>query len=235
MEPIPETTEAVDEFGPFHEDDLLVELRRRSGRVQEIVPTCVGMSVASHRAGVTFTFVATSAEVAALDGVQYLAGGPCVAAVEAERVLEYGDRALFDEAGWHLFARATAVVDVASTLTLPVVAAGRVSGSVNLYATTPYAFSGHHEAIARIFDAWAPGAVANADLSFSTRRLAEQAPDQLRAEYAVAVAVAILVEQQRLTADRAREVLRDAAARAGVTESQLADTVIALRRMSDSE
>lgn len=232
MEPIPETSEAVDEYGPFHEDDLLDELRRRSARVQRLVPSCVGLSVASHRAGVTFTLVASATEIALLDGVQYVGGGPCVAAVEAEQVLDYADPGLFDEAGWHLFARATALADVASTLTLPIVAAGSVTGSVNLYAATPAAFNGHHDEIARIFDAWAPGAVANADLSFSTRRLAEQAPGKLRGEYTVAVATAFLVEDHGDTAEAAREELRQAAVRAGVTEAQLADVLISLRRLS---
>lgn len=230
MEPIPETAHAVEEFGPFHDEDLLAELRDRAARVQQLVPACVGLSLASRRAGVTFTLVATSAEVALLDGLQYLAGGPCVAAVDAERVLEYDDRSLFDEAGWHLFARGTAEFNVASTLTLPVVTDGHVDGSINLYAATPQAFTGHHEALARIFDAWAPGAVANADLTFSTRKLAEDAPAQLRSEYAVAVAVAALVEDQRLTPQEARAELARAARCAGVTEAQLAATIVSLRR-----
>lgn len=232
MEPIPETTEAVDEFGPFQADgDLIDDLRAQSLRVQAVVPACLGMSVASNKVGVTFTLVASVEEVARLDGVQYLAGGPCLAAVEAERVLEFAGRELFDEAGWHLFARATAVLNVASTLTLPVVVGGTVMGSVNLYAATPDAFTGHHEQIARIFDAWAPGAVVNADLTFSTRGLAEQAPAKLRADYVVEVAVRILGERQQLHPGVARDDLRSAALRAGVTEPQLAETIIALDRL----
>ena len=69
----------------------------------------------------------------------------------------------------------TPSVPLLSTVTLPVLAGGAVVGSINLYAASAEAFVGHHEAIARIFDAWAPGAVTNADLSFSTRAVAEQA------------------------------------------------------------
>jgi len=235
VEPLPETTEAVDEFGPFDEGDLLAKLRRRGDRVQRLVPSCIGLSLASHRAGVTFTLVATAEEIALLDGVQYLGGGPCVAAVESDRVLDYGQHDLFDEAGWHLFARATATQNVASTLTLPVLVDERVGGSINLYASAPYAFVGLHEQIARIFDAWAPGAVVNADLPFSTRHLAQEAPQHLHREYVVAVAAGILAETSRLTPEDGGAELTRAAARAGVSEAALAEMIIALHRTFDRE
>jgi GAF domain-containing protein len=118
---------------------------------------------------------------------------------------------------------------VASTLTLPIVEDGVVVGSVNLYGGSGRAFTGHHEAIARIFDAWAPGAVTNADLEFSTRQKAEQAPQQFRDEHDIGIAVGILVSEQGLDAANARDRLDQAAARAGVTTAQLARELIAAR------
>ena len=82
MEPIPETTEAVEEFGPFDDADLLQDLRARAGEVQAFVPDCVGLSLSSSEHDVTWTMVATSEEIAVLDAVQYLDDGPCVHAVE---------------------------------------------------------------------------------------------------------------------------------------------------------
>ena len=85
-------------------------------------------------------------------------------------------RDLLDEDTWHLLAMASAARCIVSTLTLPIVKDGRIAGAVNLYGASRQAFTGHHEALAEIFGAWAPGAVTNADLSFSTRRDAEEAP-----------------------------------------------------------
>lgn len=232
MEPIPESIEAVDEFGPFSYDgDLLEELKAKAAAVLEIVPDCVGLSLAVIADGFTLTLVASGEEVAVLDAIQYLAGGPCVDGAKGDRVLESSaDSDVTDELGWQLFARASAASSVLSTLTLPVLVDDRVAGSVNLYAASANAFTGHHEEIARIFDAWAPGAVTNADLSFTTRRTAEEAPRQLHAAYRAEVAASIVAVREGLDMDEARVRLREAARRAGVDVAQLAETLIALDR-----
>lgn len=236
MEPIPETTEVDDQFGPFADDDLLQQLRERSEEVTALVPDCVGITLASRVHDVTLTLAATSSEIAVLDAVQYLSGGPCVDALEAERVMTYpaGDDVL-DEEHWLDFARATAAASVASTLTLPVITDGSVTSTINLYAAAAHAFDGFHEEIARIFDAWAPGAVTNADLAFSTRRIAEDAPRRLREDLTVVAAVGILAGRHRGDLERARELLRSAALRAGVREVDLAASIIEIagRRSDD--
>jgi GAF domain-containing protein len=237
VEPIPETARAIEDFGPFviENEDLLGELLDKAEQVQALVPQCLGVSVASNADQVTFTLVATAKEIALLDAVQYVAGGPCVAAVDAERVLAYEHDELFDEDDWLLFAHATAAGLVASTLSLPIIASGHVVGSVNLYASTPHAFDGLHQDLARIFDAWAPGAVTNADLSFETRGVAEHAPELLRADVDLAIASSFIANQDQLSVEDGRQRLRDAARRAGVSEAQLAHTIIELQRIQDAE
>ncbi|KRF01226.1 hypothetical protein ASG88_06845 [Nocardioides sp. Soil777] len=230
MDPIPETAAAIEEFGPFAEADLLEQLSHRSDQVKALVPDCVGLSLASSRHDVTFTMVATSAEIAVLDAVQYLSGGPCVDAVQADRVVTFDHDDVLDEQAWQLFAQATAASHVLSTVTLPVLAGGAVVGSINLYAASADAFVGHHEAIARIFDAWAPGTVTNADLSFSTRAVAEQAPHKLKQDVDIQVAVGILAAARGTDVDEALDELRGAARRAGVTEAELAATLIEVER-----
>jgi GAF domain-containing protein len=227
MEPIPETFEALEEFGAFlYDDDLLTELGRMGHRVQEIVPDCVGLSLAYREHGVTFTLVATDEVTAALDALQYVDDGPCIAAVDEGRVLEFTEGDVLDEARWQLFARATDAAAVASTLTLPIVVGEKVAGSVNLYASTPNAFDGKHQQLARTLGAWAEGAIANADLDFSTRRAAEDAPRKLFEETRIQVAVGILAASQDISPPVARERLREAARRAGVKEAAIARLVI---------
>src|SRR3954451_7365136 len=90
MEPIPETSEAIREFAPFlDDDDLAQRLSSMGAQVRVIVPSCVGLSLASREHGVTFTVVASDEVIAALDGLQYLDDGPCVAAVEENRVIQF--------------------------------------------------------------------------------------------------------------------------------------------------
>jgi GAF domain-containing protein len=237
VEPIPETVRVIADFGPFviEHEDLLAELLDKAQQVQAVVPQCVGISVASNEDDVTFTLVATAPEIAVLDAIQYVAGGPCVEAAKTDEVLAYDQAGLFDEEEWQLFAQATAAAAVASTLSLPIVQDAHVIGGVNLYASTTTAFDGHHEAIAAIFDAWAPGAVTNADLSFTTRNIAEAAPDLLREDIDLSVAVGLIANQDRISIDHARQRLSEAARRAGVSQAQLAQTIIELRRLQDSD
>lgn len=235
MKPIPETTEAIEEFGPFTDTDLLRELNERGARVMELVPDCVGLSLASTAHDVTLTLVATDQEIAALDALQYLFGGPCLGADQAHQVIEYDVADALDEGRWQHFARATAAAAVASTLTLPILVDGKVVGSVNLYAASASGFTGLHEDIAQIFNAWAAGAVTNADLSFSSREVAEQAPRVLREDLNIQVAVGILAASHRTDVDQAREGLSEAARRARVSEADLAATIIASNRHQDGD
>jgi GAF domain-containing protein len=236
MEPIPETVEAVDELDPSaHAPDLLASLTRLASRAREIVPDLVGVSTAVLEEGITFTLVATTHEIAVLDAIQYAAGGPCVDGAHTDEVLEFDAEDTLDEEQWRLFAEATAAHNVRSTLTLPLVRDGRVEGTVNLYAASRRAFVGHHEALAEIFGAWALGAVANADLSFTTRLEAEAAPGRVRERNLIDVAIGILAAQLETDPATAEERLRDAARRAGATLVGLSREIIDAHTRPDRE
>lgn len=231
MEPIPETLEAIDELDLFFngDDDLLAQLTDRAERVRSIAPACVGVSVASLDMGVTFTLVATSEEIADLDAVQYLHGGPCEEAVATHQGLATQLDNPLTESTWHDFSRAGAAAGIRSTVTFPIMKSGRAIGSVNLYGRSDDAFTGKHEELAAVFRAWAPGAVTNADLAFSTRDVAEQAPEILLDETQVAVATGILAASRGEDVDSARHLLEETAQRAGISLVRLADIVISLR------
>src|SRR5690349_20013442 len=78
MEPLPETREALARIQGSSDHDLLQELMDLCRTAQDIVPECVGLSLGLVRDGVTFTLVASAADLAAIDAAQYLEGGPCV-------------------------------------------------------------------------------------------------------------------------------------------------------------
>lgn len=235
MEPIPETVEAVEaleNLGASSDGHLLAEITRLAGRAKQIVPDLVGVSITPLDEGLTFTLVATTPEVAILDAIQYVAGGPCVEGAHTEQVIQFEPDVL-DEERWRLFAEATAARAVRSTLTLPVLSAGRVAGTVNLYAASPRAFGGHHEQLGEVFGAWAAGAVANADLAFATRSEAQAAPQKARDQHLIDVAAGIVAAELGISVGTAKARLREAASRAGVSLVHVAREIVGVRDQRD--
>ncbi len=225
MEPVPETREVLDELIRQGDVEIGATLMAMGRKAKDIVPECVGLSLALLDDGLTFTLLATSTDIAALDAVQYLDGGPCVeAALEAHTVNVDADD-VTGEHEWRLYAQASAAAGIASSLTLPIERGGRVVGSINLYASTARAFADHHDELGEALGASALNAVANADLSFSTRLEAVEAPARLADQDDVDIALGIIAASQGVDIPTAHDRLRQAAARAGITEGQAARAV----------
>jgi GAF domain-containing protein len=222
VEPLPQTAEALRELARVGEESLGHALYAMSIRVRAVVPELVGLSLAVLEEDVTLTLVVSTEWLAGLDSVQYLDGGPCVAAADVAETLDVNVDDLLDEGRWQLYARASAAAGVASSLSLPVMNGSRVMGGVNLYAATPNAFAGKHDKVAEAIGSDAELAVANADLSFSTLKKALEAPARLREGGDINVALGIISQSQGVNFPIARERLRNAAARAGITEAQAA-------------
>ena len=232
MEPLPETEEALDEYLEEDDSDLravLVELGRRA---VELVPSCVGLSLGMVKDGLTFTLVATSEQVAAIDSAQYLDGGPCVDVATGSDTLDVDIPDLLDEGRWSAFALTSAAHGVRSTLSLPIVRDGELLGGVNMYAADAHAFEGKHEALALALGASAEGAVADADLEFTSRARAVQTPATMADLRTVDMAVGILAARERIDVDTARARLKESATRAGVSLVQAARVVGYLRTHS---
>jgi GAF domain-containing protein len=228
LEPLPETGRALAGLAGFVDRPFGADLVRRAEQVEEVVPNLVGLSVAAVREGLTFTLAATQEHIALLDAIQYVFGGPCVdAALEGATVLGGdNDEGLLSEQRWAEFARASAARGVMSTLSLPVQDAGQVVGSVNLYAATPNAFHGKEHQVAAIMGAWAPGAVHNADLSFSTREAARVAPQRMEDMRVLDEAAGIVMAAREVDEAHAREIIADAARQAGQDQLSVAREVI---------
>jgi GAF domain-containing protein len=222
VEPIPETEEVLKELLTLGDTEAAGALLQMGRSATEIVPECVGLSLGLLEDGLTFTLVASSDEIAALDAVQYLDGGPCVSAAHEAETIEADPTDLTDEERWQLYARASAASGVRSSLTLPILRQGRVMGSVNLYAATADAFEGKHQALAAALGGSAEAAVANADLSFRTRLEAMEAPGRLSDQNDVDIALGIISASQGVDISTAAERLQQAAARAGISEGQAA-------------
>jgi hypothetical protein len=222
VEPVPETMDAIRELATYGDTEDAIALLRMGRLVKQLVPECVGLSLGLLEENLTFTLVATDEEIAALDAVQYIDGGPCVEAAASGEVTEYPAPDSTDEDKWRMFAQATAAAGIASTLSLPVVRHEQVIGSVNIYASTPDAFDGRHEQLAVACGAWAPGAVSNGDLGFRTRLEAAKTPQRMRDRNDIDRAIGVICDAQGVDADVAADRLSRAAARAGISEAQAA-------------
>lgn len=225
MKLIPETEAVLNELVATGEVDLADELGSMARRTSDIVPECVGISLALHKYGLTFTIAASDETTAALDATQYVDGGPCAAVVEDGEVRETHVEENLDEGRWALYARASAARGVASSLSMPIMRRGHLIGSVNLYASTPDAFHGKHAMLAEALGASAEAAISNADLGFTTRHLAAEAPARLAEEQEVSTAldlIALLHGVDRITA---WEVLHQSAVRAGISPAAAARAV----------
>jgi GAF domain-containing protein len=231
MEPIPESAAVLAALQAAGGQELSDHVREVAGLVRTVVPQCTGMSLSLLADRLTLTLIATDAQIAALDAVQYLDGGPCVDAIAGDGPLRTDDlSARLDEEAWRVFATAGAATGVLSTLSFPIRDhEGRVLGGVNLYASAAHAFTGHESTLAQMLGGWAGDTMANADLTFATRAAAEQAPEEMADRDVVAQAIGMLTVLDDVSADEARERLQAAAAQAGVRVQDLARTIIAGR------
>jgi GAF domain-containing protein len=148
-----------------------------------------------------------------------------VDAAHENETIEADPADVVDEERWRMYTQATAAAGVASSLTLPILHNDRVIGSVNLYAATVDAFAGHHQQLGAALGASAEHAILNADLSFSTRLAAAKAPERVAEQNEIDRALGIISASQHVDIPAARERLREAAARAGITEAQAARAV----------
>ena len=232
MQPLPPTVEAFEKLDRVGLPDAAAVLQRLGRRALAEVPECVGLSLTLVEDGITLTLVSSSLDVAQIDAMQYLDGGPCVAAVGDARTVETHDLGLLDEDRWSLFSRSSAAAGVQSTLSLSISHGHSVVGGINLYAGVPNAFEGHVDALASAFHADALSAVKDADLAFSTRRAAAAAPQILAARADVQVAVGMIAAQHGVDFDGAESQLLEAAAQAGIPIQQVARAVIAAHTQS---
>jgi hypothetical protein len=215
MELLPQSREALDEYVTASIDDMEGLLRVIESWAVHSVPDCVALSVTLLDEDLTFTLVDREATGEPRDH-------PAGDMREAGPGLSPGETHPLDELDWADMARERAFGVIASTVCLPVVEDGRAVLNIDLYASTAHAFRDRIEGLVEALGAWQAGAVTNADLGFETLRRAEQAPERMREQRLVDVAVGLVAARMAVTTDMAAVMLREAAERAGVSESEAA-------------
>ena len=159
----PGDTSSLPELDAVLDDETLLARLRRAPTAPRAVPGLVGVSMASRDQGVTFT--RGDRQEIAVSSRPVRLHGPCStpwtsATASPPPPVGCSTRSAAD------FARASAAAGIHSTLPCPSSTATVVGRQ--LYGRDEDTFVDRHEALAEIFGAWAPGAVADADLSFTT-------------------------------------------------------------------
>ena len=228
LELVPESREALAEMVKLEDPQLDDELLEMGCVARSLVPDLVALSLTVVSEGVTFTLVTPNSAVAALDATQYIDGGPCVDVLdEPEKTTETRIEDPLDEDRWTVFARSSAAVGVASTLSMSITdRQGRVTGGLNFYGSTAEAFTGRHDSLASALGGSASSVITNADLGFTTLDRAKQAPSILRDSARIETAVGMLAARYHESIDSARARLLQAAYRAGVDPVVVARVLI---------
>jgi hypothetical protein len=217
----------------------MAELDRAAARLEDLVPEVVAFSVDAVRSGVTVTYVAAGlddrgAGASVRDDQVGVAweGGSAEDADDLPTAAPVGETVddPLDEAAWQRSALAHAAPGIRSSLSLPVIESGLVVADVTVYGGTETTFEGLGEEVARIFGAWAGGAVSNADLAFDSRRDAAATLVRLTDLETVELAAQILAEERGLDVEHVRDRMYRAAERAGIPVARLARVVIDDRR-----
>jgi GAF domain-containing protein len=225
LRPVAESEEAFEWLASYGQGrEVETAIMGMGRRVREIVPECVALSMCYAGTDYTFTLISDNREAALIDALQYVEAGPCEETMHTGKTT--AAHSPLAEEQWQLMARGWSVAGVASSLSLPVVHEGGLVGGVNLYASTPTAFDGHHEELAAVCGAWAGGAVTNADLDFTSRVRAAATPARMREKTAVDVASGLVAEYLGTDVATAAQRIVNGAQRAGVDAADLARFIL---------
>ena len=214
MDLLPQSREALDEYVTPSIDDVEGLLRVIEGWAVRAVPECVALSITLLDEDLTFTLLDAAAGADRPPAAPEPGAGMKPSDLDPVHAL--------DEAEWADMARERAFEGIASTVCLPVVEEGRAVLNIDLYASTAHAFHDRIDGLVAALGAWQAGAVTNADLGFETLRRAREAPERLREQRLVDVAVGLVAARAGLTTDDALDLLREAAEAAGIAQTQAA-------------
>ncbi|WP_233517768.1 GAF and ANTAR domain-containing protein [Geodermatophilus marinus] len=205
-------------------DDVLSEITAIAARG---IPGAEATSITLIRGERAFTAAYSAPMALAADEMQYERGyGPCMDAARGGLVLIVGD--MRTEQRWPDYTARVLEVGVRASLSVPLPYQGDLIGALNVYSTTPGAFS-RPEAATRgeeVAEAIAV-AVANVD---AHHRVGEEARNMRLAMESRAVieqAKGVLMAQRRVDADQAFDILRAASQRANRKLRDVAAGVVA--------
>jgi GAF domain-containing protein len=186
--------------------DVTDFLHQLSVLASSIVPgTHCGITL--RRDGQIATVVSSDEVAMRMDEVQYLRGrGPCLEAIDTGVRIEVPDIALEDR--WGDYPAHAMANGIHSAFSLPLTLDGATHGALNLFATTPHAFSDADIARAEAFTAQAATALTILRRHASHTVLDDQLREALATRAVIDQALGILMVTRKISAHEAFEILR---------------------------
>ncbi|MGA3217309.1 MAG: GAF and ANTAR domain-containing protein [Acidimicrobiales bacterium] len=170
------------------------------------------------------TRACTDPIVVEIDGLQLRAGeGPCLDAI-AHKLTFYADE-LGTDPRWPSFGPEAAAMGIRSLLALPMATDGTL-GALNLYARYPQAFGVIDRARGLLLASMAGFACSIARAHEDEERRAENLHAALVTRELIGQAQGILIERERISADQAFHVLRQASQHLNVKLREVAQDLI---------
>lgn len=170
------------------------------------VPGAEWVSITEPDGSLFRTRAGSSTLVWAADQAQYDSGeGPCLtASAAAAPVIHAVD--LARDSRWPTYGRLAARMGIGSVLSFPLTAGTTTLGSLNLYGSTPYAFTDTDQQLAHLL-------ARQAALTLATARLKTNLENALSTRDVIGQAKGVLMERFRITDEQAFGRLRAISAR----------------------
>ena len=206
------------------EENLDKTLQRVASLASRVTPrAAAGVTLIE---GKRFRTAASTQElVDQIDAVQYETGeGPCMYAMEIKQVVHI--QSVAEDDRWEPHRKAALARGVSSVLGVPLLAREQVLGCLNLYCIDGKGFEDVEIESAEMFAHQAGVALHNSQLYLTSVRLAEQLQEALGSRAVIDQAKGILMERERVGADEAFEMLRQASQNLNIKVREIAQKLV---------
>jgi GAF domain-containing protein len=206
-------------------DEGIDGLLTRAARLSvALIPACDACSVSVVTDGKVRTRASSDGLAERVDQHQYDEGqGPCLEAIEtgaSVRSVRFAE-----ETRWSRFSKMADAEGVAGSYSIPLQAAERTVGALNLYSLTG-PFGDDDQEISEAFAGHAAVAVANADAYHQALELTRHLEEALKSRDVIGQAKGIIMERERVTADHAFDMLRKVSQAKNVKLREVAELVV---------
>lgn len=186
--------------------DVTDFLQQLTSLAAAIVPgTHCGITL--RRDGQVATVVSSDETAMRMDEVQYVRGrGPCLEAIHAGSRIEVPD--METETRWGDYSAHALENGIHSVVSLPLTLDGETLGALNLFATTPHAFTGQDIARAEAFTAQAATALTILLRHVRHTVLDDELREALATRAVIDQALGILMVTRKISSNEAFEILR---------------------------
>src|ERR1700712_4329046 len=198
----------------------VVEFAKR--RVPGVDETAITL-IHRNKAG---TAASTGGIAGPLDELQYEAGyGPCLDAGRSNEILHITDADT--ESRWPRYLPPAGEVGLASSLSLPLPVESYLFGALNLYSTTPNAFTAEAVALGDVLAVHICAALSRAEALFGYQAEIEQLNRAMETRAVIEQAKGMLMAQRKCTAADAFTMLRTVSMNQNMKLVDLAATIVA--------